>query len=1662
MNTQQYFRDLEKEVRKVYEVANEARAKGLDPVDKVEIPLAMNMAEKVVNLIGTVYPQLIGSGVVERILELEEEYGKQDVTVVFKIAEEVAKQKFCTFPNLLDAIDAGIRIGFAYTTLGVVSSPIEGYTGLKIRKTRDGKEYFEASFSGPIRSAGTTAACVALILIDYLREMFGFAKYDPTEDEIKRTYAELYDFHERITNLQYMPTEEETLFLARNLPIQIAGDPSEKLEVSNYKNLERVDTNYLRSGFCLVLGEGLAQKAAKGFRLLKKAKEDGIKSSGFDFLEKYIQIHEKRDMGKTEDSPTYIKDLVAGRPVFGHPSKSGGFRFRYGRGRVSGFSAVSVSPATMVVTDDFIATGTQLKIEKPTKGCAVTVCDSIDGPIVKLFNGSVRKLKSKSDAKKYFADIEEIIYIGDILFPYSDVLNRNANLVKPGYVEEWWELDLKEKTTEDVSLGINFEKAKELSKKYNIPLHPRFIFYWTEINKDHFLGLIDWLKYSKVNGKLILPYSKSDQEKFERGKRALELLGVEHEVSIGHVILSGENSKALLANLGIDFEKVMEGNLREFIDKKIFEFFENVLDTINSASEFEIKDKAGEFIGARMGRPEKTKFRKLVGSPNVLFPVGKEGGRLRSVQAACAEGQVRSSFPIYYCENCKKQTIYGVCENCNKKTKKRFYKYDPSGNSYNNYANGEISDKEGISYYTQNLDINHYFNKAIEKLKLHKDEIPLLIKGVRGTSSANHVMENLAKGILRARYDLQVNKDGTIRIDATELPLVSFKPKEISVSLNKLKELGYDKDINGDELTSDEQIVELMPHDILLPSPSGSPDERADSVFTRVSYFIDELLERFYGLNSFYNIRSKEDLVGQLGVCMAPHNCAGVICRIIGFSNTQGLLASPYMHAAIRRDCVYPNTNFVYVDEEGIKNEPIGEYVEKLIEKGNRTQKIDSFGTLKVSLDKEIHCFGINPLTKKLKKKKIKYFIKGKPPEKWVKIKTTTGREQIMTSRHKFIYLDEHNNLKSKKADKIKKGDCVAILKNFNFDEKNIKKIFLPKILADNLPLEEQRKIRLVGVKDFFKNLVKEVGRLKILKLTSLGGFTNSHDWYKLVPLSDVKILVDKGLMKWHNLPRDAKVRTIFNSKKWDLELDVNEDLMGLLGFYSAEGYSRQNKTVSQVCFRIMENGQKKKIVSIIKNVFGLKPNLAEDNTKVTICNKLVYYLFKYCFKAGSGAYKKKVPNIVFNVSNNLVQSYLSAYFDGDGTIIYKKHAKFICFYSVSKALLDGISLLGSKFGLFGRFSRTKERLPGKKVLERYKELKKSPKKHILHHLVYSGRDFYKFVTILKSFHERKSKIIKGVEFKDARKRKIKYEDKLLPLESAGDVVVDKVKEVEILKENQNSYCFEVDWESEADKNVLWGEQIINARCDGDESAIMFLMDVLLNFSREFLPSHRGGTQDAPLVLNAKIDAGEVDDQILDFELTSGYPLELYRLAEQKKHSSEVKEIETIRSVLKKGKDPFVGLGYTHDTNNFNDGVVCSSYKTLATMQEKVQHQMELVEKLRAVDTADTARLIIERHFIRDLRGNLRNFSIQGFRCVSCNEIVRRPPLDGVCPVCKGKLIFTTHEGGIKKYLEPAISLAEKYNVSPYIKQNLELVKRYIDSVFGKELEKQEQLESWF
>src|SRR3989344_9568911 len=447
----EYFGELDTKLKNCYDVANTARSLGFDPSDKVEIPLARDMAERVEGLVSVVAPQMKGSGLSGRINELEQQHGSQNWLIAFLIAEEVAEEKFCKFSDKKEAMEVGLRVGLAYITNGVVSSPLEGFIRLELKKRLDGKgEYFCLFFGGPIRSAGTTATCIFVAVSDYIRIKMGYSTYDPTEEGINRTFAELEHFHDRITNLQYFPSKKEADFLTKSLPVQIDGDPSEKIDVPNYKNLSRIYTNKLRNGFCLVMAEGLSQKLPKFWGKFSKFNKE-IGMDHWNFVEEYIKLQKevkakgqlkKESLEKITPNYTFIKDLVAGRPILGYPLRIGGFRLRFGRTRTSGFSAEALNPATMHILNNYIAIATQLRTERPNKSTVLGVCDSIEGPIVKLKNGSVMLVENEEQAKAIVSEIEEILFLGDILVNYGDFLVFNHILAPPGYCEEWWALEL--------------------------------------------------------------------------------------------------------------------------------------------------------------------------------------------------------------------------------------------------------------------------------------------------------------------------------------------------------------------------------------------------------------------------------------------------------------------------------------------------------------------------------------------------------------------------------------------------------------------------------------------------------------------------------------------------------------------------------------------------------------------------------------------------------------------------------------------------------------------------------------------------------------------------------------------------------------------------------------------------------------------------------------------------------------------------------------------------------------------------------------------------------------------------------------------------------------------------------------------------------------------
>ncbi len=170
------------------------------------------------------------------------------------------------------------------------------------------------------------------------------------------------------------------------------------------------------------------------------------------------------------------------------------------------------------------------------------------------------------------------------------------------------------------------------------------------------------------------------------------------------------------------------------------------------------------------------------------------------------------------------------------------------------------------------------------------------LKGVKRMMNKTKTPEAMEKGILRAKHDIYVFKDGTTRYDMTDLPVTHFKPKEIGLSVERAVELGYTHDIHGEELKEEDQVVELMVQDFIASKSAGP-------YLVKVTNFVDELLEKYYELEPFYEAEKTTDLIGHLVVGLAPHTSGGVLGRLIGFNKGKAGYAHPFFHAAKRRNC---------------------------------------------------------------------------------------------------------------------------------------------------------------------------------------------------------------------------------------------------------------------------------------------------------------------------------------------------------------------------------------------------------------------------------------------------------------------------------------------------------------------------------------------------------------------------------------------------------------------------------------------------------------------------------------------------------------------------------------------------------------------------------------
>ena len=843
-----YFRRIEASVDRAYAVAEAARRKGLDPTLTPENPRAQDMAGRVEKLLA----HLNIAGVSEEIRALAERMPREEVAV--EITRRLARDQ-TRAGGLVKRVDAALRVGLAILTEGILVAPLEGLAEVHLTPGPDGTPFIELHYAGPIRAAGGTAQALSVLLADIVRRDLGLAPYRPEHAEVERYKEEipLYKFHQ---HLQYVPSAHEIEIVVRHVPVCISGESTEgDAEVSAWRNLPRVGTNGIRGGACLVIAEGLCQKSAKLQKIVEK-----LQIPDWGFLKELGHSRLDDDHG----TPKYLTEAVGGRPILAHPGRPGGFRLVYGRARTTGLAACAVNPATMIVLHNFVAVGTQVKLEYPGKASAMSLCDLVEGPIVELDDGTLTAINDAARARELVSRIHRIVDIGELLVSFGEFLENNRPLAPGDYTLDWHREELRAAGAplEETLDPASYEAAVEIGHTWGVPLHPRWLLFWHDLTSAEIRAIGEFVERcgNWRDGALELPWDVAWREVLVR-------LGFLHyRTAAGAMRGNPDASAALVGTLGLGIE---DGQLLRQVPLDPLD--PDPLSYASRLARIPIPARAPSRIGARIGRPEKAHQRSMKPNVHALFPIGEAGGSRRSVSQAVREtvkAGVNVPLGVRQCGACGRRTVWTRCS-CGTHT-------EPTG-----------------AVQSQPFPVAQIWGEALQGLRLKRTPE---VKAVKGLTSPGKTPERIEKGILRAHHGISVYQDGTARFDLTDLPLTHFRPHEIGTDIATLQGLGYTSDWSGAPLVSIDQLVELAPQDLIVSRSCGE-------YLLHLSQFVDDELVQMYHGDAFYRAAGIDAIRGALVIALAPHTSGGVAGRIIGFTEAEACFAHPIFHAAKRRNC---------------------------------------------------------------------------------------------------------------------------------------------------------------------------------------------------------------------------------------------------------------------------------------------------------------------------------------------------------------------------------------------------------------------------------------------------------------------------------------------------------------------------------------------------------------------------------------------------------------------------------------------------------------------------------------------------------------------------------------------------------------------------------------
>jgi DNA gyrase subunit B len=411
---------------------------------------------------------------------------------------------------------------------------------------------------------------------------------------------------------------------------------------------------------------------------------------------------------------------------------------------------------------------------------------------------------------------------------------------------------------------------------------------------------------------------------------------------------------------------------------------------------------------------------------------------------------------------------------------------------------------------------------------------------------------------------------------------------------------------------------------------------------------------------------------------------------------------------------------FVKTDHRGARMVRIGKFIDDVL-----AAKAPSGGVDKLTANGigEVLCFGLE--SHEVRFRPIKSVIRHPLEEKLYKVRTAYGRSVRVTSSHS-VFVHEADGIKLKRGDELTVKDRMVAPARIRFPSDAPSNLDLLRLLHAVPAAAKQIWLRGPAVEAWFKasmlkgrpekdpltaarvHIPLEVGS-EFAQMRRVSGITNrelcervgirqpvragtsrlKHIWetqYNGSGRNQVRDYVRLSALQpedlnWFEGREDVKLSPEHYGRSGiSRYLPVNEDLMGLLGFYLAEGSCSDRGGI-----RLAIGQSNQRFLAEMANKFlrlfgmgAISYGTQKRCSELKLVNRVAALAWQHVFGFEKvDSLTKRIPDLVFNVSDPLRLAFLRGYLLGDGSVTKNRIAFSTSSYDIASGVVYCLSSLG-------------------------------------------------------------------------------------------------------------------------------------------------------------------------------------------------------------------------------------------------------------------------------------------------------------------------------------------------------------------------------------------------